>query len=88
MNTSGKNCSISCQPKILSLWTFFAVKVNESDVNPGICVIVKTCGYTHTEMTDTGMTSLPSTLTTKKSIKMRCSAYKMYYNFSQKYPNM
>ena len=28
---------------------FFAVKVNGSDVNPGICVIVNTRSYRHTE---------------------------------------
>ena len=28
---------------------FFTVKVNGSDVNPGICVIVKTRNYRHTE---------------------------------------
>ena len=28
---------------------FFAVKIKESDVNPGICVIVKTRSYRYTE---------------------------------------
>ena len=34
---------------MLSSWTFFALKGNGSDVNPGICVIVKTRNYRHTE---------------------------------------
>ena len=34
---------------MLSSWTFFALKGNGSDVNPGICVIVKTRSYRHTE---------------------------------------
>ena len=40
-----KNCNISCQPNILSaenliFQDFCAVKVNGSDVNPGICARV------------------------------------------------
>ena len=32
-----------------------------------------------------GLTSLPLSLTAKKSTKMKISADKIYYNFSQKY---
>ena len=31
MDISQKNCNVSCRPKMLSSWTFFAVKVNGSD---------------------------------------------------------
>ena len=34
---------------MLSSWTFLLIKFNGSDVNPGICVIVKTHSYRHTE---------------------------------------
>ena len=34
------------------------------------------------------MTSLPSTLTAKKSTKIKFSADKIYYNFSQEYPKI
>ena len=49
MNTSEINCNISCRPIFSSSWTFFAVKLNGSDVNQGICFIVKTRSYRHTE---------------------------------------
>ena len=50
----------------------FAVKVDGSDVIAGICNIEIPA-----------MTSLPSTLTAKKSMKMTFSSNKIYYNFSQ-----
>ena len=34
------------------------------------------------------MTSLPSTLTAKESTKIKFSADKIYYNFSQEYPKI
>ena len=53
---------------------FFAIKVDGSDVNPGICKEVS-CRLIP------GLTSLPSTLTAKKSMKMKFSADKIYYKF-------
>ena len=53
---------------------FLAVKVNGSDVKPGICVI--------------GLTSLPLTLTAKKSMKIKFANDKIYCNFYQKVSNI
>ena len=59
---------------------FFVVKVDGSDVNPGI--------YLHeNSLQIPGLTSLPSTLTAKKSMKIEFSADKIYYNFFQENPN-
>ena len=44
LDTSEKNCNISCRSKILSSWTFLLLKVI-----PGICVTVKTRSNRHTE---------------------------------------
>ena len=66
------NCNVSCRPKI----DFFSIKVDKSDVNPGIC---KQFSYRQIP----GLTSLPSSLTAKTSMKMKCSADKIYYNFFQ-----
>ena len=38
MNTPEKNYNIYCRPKIPSSCTFFVVKVDGSDVIPGICL--------------------------------------------------
>ena len=38
--------------------------------------------------TDSWVTSLPSTLTAKKSTKIKFSTDKIYYNFSQEYPKI
>ena len=54
----------------------FAVKVDGSDVNPGIC---KEFSYRQIS----GLMSIPSTLTAKKFMKMKFSADKIYYNFFQ-----
>ena len=53
---------------------FFAVKVDGSDVNPGISLH-------ETSLQIPGLTSLPSTLIAKKSMKMKFSADKIYYKF-------
>ena len=75
-----KNCNISCQPKILSSRTFFAVKVNRTDVNPRICAEVF-------KSTDSLFDVIyPSTFTAKKSRKMNFSADKIYCNVSHEYP--
>ena len=66
------NCNVSCRPKI----DFFSIKVDESDVKPGIC---KQFSYRQIP----GLTSLPSSLTAKTSMKMKCSVDKIYYNFFQ-----
>ena len=59
---------------------FFVVKVDGSDVNPGI--------YLHeNSLQIPGLTSLPSTLTAKKSMKIEFSADKIYYNFFHENPN-
>ena len=59
---------------------FVAVKVDGSDVNPGI--------YLHeNSLQIPGLTSLPSTLTAKKSMKIEFSADKIYYNFFHENPN-
>ena len=52
----------------------FTVKVDGSDVNPGIR---KEFSYRQIP----GLTSLPSTSTAKKSMKMKFSADKIYYLF-------
>ena len=59
----------------------FAVKVDGSDVIAGT---VKRFSYTQIP----AMTSLPSTLTAKKSMKIKFSADKIYYNFSQENPKI
>ena len=57
-----------------------AVKVDGSDVNPGI--------YLHeNSLQIPGLTSLPSALIAKTSMKMKFSADKIYYNFFQENPN-
>ena len=57
-----------------------AVKVDGSDVNPGI--------YLHeNSLQIPGLTSLPSTLTAKKSMRIEFSADKIYYNFFHENPN-
>ena len=57
---------------------FFAVKVDGSDVIAGIC----------NSLHIPAMTSLPSTITAKKSMKMTFSSDKIYYNFSQENPKI
>ena len=59
---------------------FFAVKVDGSDVIAEICKEVF--------IWIPAMTSLPSTLTAKKSMKMTFSSDKIYYNFSQENPKI
>ena len=62
---------------------FFAVKVDGSDVNPGIYLPVY-----ENSLQIPGLTSLSSTLTAKKSMKMEFSADKIYYNFFQENPKI
>ena len=73
-----QNCNISCQSKNFIFKDFFAVKVNGSDVNPGICA-----GFSYRQIP--GLTSYPSTLTAKKYMKMNFSADKIGCNFSHEY---
>ena len=50
LDTSEKNCNLYILSADNFIFVaFFAVKVNGSDVNPEICVIVKTRSYRHTE---------------------------------------
>ena len=63
------------------LHKLFAVKVDGSDINPGICLY-------ENSLQIPGLTLLPSTLTAKKSMKMKCSADKIYYNFFQENPKI
>ena len=44
LDTSEENCKISSPSKILSLWTFFAVEVDGSDVTVGTpeCLNIQT----------------------------------------------
>ena len=51
------------------------------DINPGICLY-------ENSLQIPGLTLLPSTLTAKKSMKMKCSADKIYYNFFQENPKI
>ena len=60
---------------------FFAVKVDGGDI---IAETVKRFSYREIP----AMTSLPSTLTAKKSMKMTFSSDKVYYNFSQENPKI
>ena len=60
---------------------FFVVKVDGSDVNPGI--------YLHeNSLQIPGLMSLPSALIAKTSMKMKFSADKIYYNFFQENPKI
>ena len=76
-----KNWNISCQPKMSSSRTFFAVKVNGSDVNPR-----NLCGFSYRQIP--GLTSYPSTLTAKKYMKMNFSADKICCNLSHEHPKI
>ena len=67
---------------------FFAVKVDGSDVITGICKKVSGNLSMKTFLQIPAMTSLPSTLTAKKSMKMTFSSDKTYYNFSQENPKI
>ena len=49
MEPCDKNCNISCCSKLLIFVEFLAVKINGSDVKPGICVRVNTRSYRDTE---------------------------------------
>ena len=61
---------------------FFAVKVDGNDVKPGICLYMKTSAHIP------GLTSLPLTLTAKKSPKIKFLADKIYFNFSHEHPKI
>ena len=61
---------------------FFSVKVDGSDVIAGISL------YENRALQIPTMTSLPSTLTAKKSKKITFSSDKIYYNFSQENPKI
>ena len=76
-----KNCNISCQSKFSSSQTFLLLKLTEMTSTQES---VKRFSYTQIP----GLTSHPSTLTAKKSVKMKISADKIYYNFSQENPKI
>ena len=67
---------IYCQMKMSSSWTFSLLKLTE--VMPQ-----RESLYMKTSLQISAMTSLPSTLTAKKSMKMIFSSDKTYYNFSK-----
>ena len=60
---------------------FFAVKVNGSDVNPGICAEVFILTYSWFDVIFVNFNS-------KKSMKMNFSADKICCNFSHEYPKI
>ena len=60
---------------------FFAVKVDEVTSN-------RESLYMKTSSQIPDLTSLPSTLTAKKSMKTTFLSNKIYYNFSQKNPKI
>ena len=59
---------------------FFAVKVDGGDVK---VTSTQESVYMKTSLQIPGLTSFPSTLTAKRSMKMTFSSDKIYYNFSQ-----
>ena len=77
-DTHEKNCNISCQPKNSSLYTFLLLKL--TDVTSD-----QESVYMKTPAQIPGLTSLPLTLTAKKSLKINFSADKIYYNFSHEH---
>ena len=76
-----KNCNISCRSKILSSRTFLLLKLTEVTSTQEY---VQRFSYRQIP----GLTSYPSTLTAKKSMKMNFSADKIYCNFSHEYPKI
>ena len=60
---------------------FFAIKFDGYDVN-------QESVYMKTSAQIPGLTSLPLTLTAKKSSKIKFSAAKIYYNFSHEHPKI
>ena len=64
---------------------FFAVKVHGSDVIVGISLYEN---QMKTSLQIPAMTSLPSTLTAKKSMKMTFLSNKIFYNFPQENPKI
>ena len=73
-----KNCNISCQPKMLSSRTFLLLKLTEVMSTQES---VQRLSYRQIP----GLTSYPSTLTAKQSMKINFSADKIYCNFSHNY---
>ena len=83
LNNNGgneKNCNILSAENFIFI-DCFAVKVDGSDVYPGIW---KQFSYRQIP----GLTSLLSTLTAKKSMKMKFSVDKIYYNLFQENPKI
>ena len=76
-----KNCNISCQPKIISSRTFLLLKLTEVTSTQES---VQRFSYRQIP----GLTSYPSTLAVKKSMKMNFSADKICCNFSHEYPKI
>ena len=115
-----KNCNISCHFENVIFVDFLAVKVNRSDVTPGICLVTPQCFtiqtshgfknfclfssnstysvqnqviyfqyvYKFTVTQIPGLTSLPLTLTAKKSMKIKFSNDKIYCNSYHRVPNI
>ena len=81
LDTHEKNCNISCQPKNSSSYTFLLLKLTDMTSNQE-SVYMKTLAQIP------GLTSLPLTLTAKKSLKIKFSADKIHYNFSHEHPKI
>ena len=76
-----ENGNISCRTKMSSSCTFLLLKFTEVTSN-------RESLYMKTSSQIPNLTSLPSTLTAKKSMKTTFSSDKIYYNFSQKNPKI
>ena len=91
LDTHEKNCNISCQPKNSSSYTFLLLKLTDMTSNQE-SVYMKTLLYEILYKIFLyeipGLTSLPLTLTEKKSLKIKFSADKIYYNFSHEHPKI
>ena len=80
-DTHEKNGNISCQPKNSSSYTSLLLKLTDMTSNQEYV-------YMKTSAQIPGLTSLPLTLTAKKSSKIKFSADKIYYNFSHEHPKI
>ena len=80
-DTHEKNCNISCQQKNSSSYIFLLLKLTDMTSNQE-SVYMKTLALIP------GLTSLPLTLTAKKSSKIKFLADKIYCNFSHDHPKI
>ena len=81
LDSPEKNCNISCRTKMSSSCIFSLLKLTEVTSN-------RESLYMKTSSQILDLTSLPSTLTAKKSMKTTFSSGKIYYNFSPKNPKI